>query len=64
MGVPAPGGMLSALYSPAARRYWIEGYITAADRQSRLSSMALADEYTCDEKKTETTPYHEKRLCN
>ncbi len=42
-GVPPPGGMASLLYSPEARRYWVEGYISAADRQSRLSSLALAD---------------------
>jgi outer membrane receptor protein involved in Fe transport len=42
-GAPPPGGMASLLYSPEARRYWVEGYMSAADRQSRLSSLALAD---------------------
>ena len=42
-GIPGPGGTVSALYSPAARRFWAEAYLTAADRQSRISSLALAD---------------------
>jgi len=42
-GIPGPGGTVSVLYSPASRRFWAEAYVTAADRQSRLSSLALAD---------------------
>jgi hemoglobin/transferrin/lactoferrin receptor protein len=42
-GIPAPTGTVSALYSPVSRRFWAEAHLTAADRQSRLSSLALAD---------------------
>jgi outer membrane receptor protein involved in Fe transport len=42
-GVPAPALNASLLWSPPARRLWVEAYATAADRQSRLSSLALAD---------------------
>jgi hemoglobin/transferrin/lactoferrin receptor protein len=42
-GVPAPALNASLLWSPSAKRIWVEAYGTAADRQSRLSSLALAD---------------------
>lgn len=42
-GTPAPFLNASLLWSPPSRRVWIEAYGTAADRQSRLSSLALAD---------------------
>lgn len=42
-GVPALTIQPSLLYIPARRRMWVEGYATLTDRQSRLSSLALAD---------------------
>lgn len=42
-GVPAPTLNAAVLWSPSKRRVWVEAYGTAADRQSRLSSLALAD---------------------
>ncbi len=42
-GVPAPALNASLLWSPSSKRVWLEAYGTAADRQSRLSSLALAD---------------------
>ena len=42
-GIPGPGGTVSALYSPQSHRFWMEAYVTAVDRQSRLSSLALSD---------------------
>lgn len=45
-GIPAPSGRASALYAPQKRRVWIEAYVDAASRQSRLSSLALSDRRT------------------
>ena len=42
-GVPAPAGYLTLLYAPLSQRYWVEAYAGAADRQSRISTLALAD---------------------
>lgn len=42
-GVPAPSMNLTLLYAPPSRRFWIECYLLAVDRQDRLSSLALAD---------------------
>jgi outer membrane receptor protein involved in Fe transport len=42
-GIPAPTGFLSLLYAPASKRVWVEFYGTAADRQTRLSSLSLSD---------------------
>jgi len=42
-GVPAPTSNASLLWSPSSKRVWVEVYGTAAGRQSRLSSLALAD---------------------
>jgi hypothetical protein len=42
-GVPAPALNVALLWSPAKRRVWVEVYGTAADRQERLSTLALAD---------------------
>lgn len=42
-GVPGPVANARLLYAPAPRRFWAELYATAMDRQSRLSSLALAD---------------------
>jgi hemoglobin/transferrin/lactoferrin receptor protein len=45
-GTPAPDGYLKIRYAPTGRRYWIEPYIHAADRQERLSSLDLEDRRT------------------
>ncbi len=45
-GTPAPDGYLKLRYAPASRRFWIEPYIHAADRQDRLSSLDLEDRRT------------------
>ena len=45
-GTPPPTGFLRLRYEPAGRRFWIEGYSTLADRQSRLSSLDLGDRRT------------------
>jgi outer membrane receptor protein involved in Fe transport len=45
-GTPAPDGWLRVRYAPAGRRYWVEPYIHAAARQSRLSSLDLEDRRT------------------
>lgn len=42
-GIPAPTLNSKLLWSPPARRIWVEVYGTAADRQTRLSNLALAD---------------------
>lgn len=41
-GTPAPDAWLWLRYT-AGRRFWIEPYVHASDRQSRLSSLALED---------------------
>ncbi|HEV8588998.1 MAG TPA: TonB-dependent receptor, partial [Pyrinomonadaceae bacterium] len=45
-GTPPPTGFLRLRYEPAGKRFWIEGYSTLADRQSRLSSLDLGDRRT------------------
>jgi outer membrane receptor protein involved in Fe transport len=46
-GTPAPEMWLSLRYSPrGGRRFWVEPYLHAADRQSRLSSLDLDDRRT------------------
>ncbi len=45
-GTPAPDGWVKLRYEPAAGRFWIEPYMHAADRQSRLSSLDLSDRRT------------------
>ncbi|HEX8773181.1 MAG TPA: TonB-dependent receptor [Pyrinomonadaceae bacterium] len=42
-GTPPANVFLRLRYQPRGGRYWIEGYSTLADRQSRLSSLDLAD---------------------
>jgi hemoglobin/transferrin/lactoferrin receptor protein len=42
-GTPAPEGYLRIRYAPVAKRFWIEPYMHAADRQDRLSSLDLDD---------------------
>jgi hemoglobin/transferrin/lactoferrin receptor protein len=45
-GTPAPDGWLKIRYAPAGRRWWIEPYVHAADRQERLSTLDLEDRRT------------------
>jgi len=45
-GTPLPTGFLRLRYEPNGKRFWIEGYSTLADRQSRLSSLDLSDRRT------------------
>jgi outer membrane receptor protein involved in Fe transport len=45
-GTPAPEGWLKLRYQPAGKRFWIEPYIHAADRQERLSTLDLSDRRT------------------
>lgn len=45
-GTPAPDGYLKLRYAPAAYRFWIEPYLHGATKQTRLSSLDLADRRT------------------
>jgi hemoglobin/transferrin/lactoferrin receptor protein len=45
-GLPPQFGMLRLRYQPPGKRYWIEGYANAAGRQSRLSTLDIADRRT------------------
>ncbi|HXG67234.1 MAG TPA: TonB-dependent receptor, partial [Blastocatellia bacterium] len=45
-GTPAPDGWLKVRYAPRGRRFWVEPYLHAAQRQERLSSLDLADRRT------------------
>jgi hemoglobin/transferrin/lactoferrin receptor protein len=45
-GTPAPDGWLKLRYAPVGKRFWVEPYVHAADRQERLSSIDLADRRT------------------
>ncbi|HVG21725.1 MAG TPA: TonB-dependent receptor [Blastocatellia bacterium] len=45
-GTPAPDGYLKIRYAPVGRRFWVEPYLHAADRQGRLSSLDLEDRRT------------------
>jgi hemoglobin/transferrin/lactoferrin receptor protein len=45
-GTPPATVFLRLRYQPTGGRYWIEAYSTLADRQSRLSSLDLADRRT------------------
>lgn len=45
-GLPPQFAFLSIRYAPARKRFWIEGYVNGAGRQSRLSSLDLADRRT------------------
>jgi len=42
-GIPAPQGRISLRYTPYRLRLYVEAYADAARRQTRLSSLALAD---------------------
>jgi hemoglobin/transferrin/lactoferrin receptor protein len=45
-GTPAPDGYLKIRYAPVGRRFWVEPYVHAANRQDRLSSLDLGDRRT------------------
>jgi hemoglobin/transferrin/lactoferrin receptor protein len=45
-GTPAPAGYVKVRYAPRGKRYWIEPFIHAAARQSRLSTLDLDDRRT------------------
>jgi hemoglobin/transferrin/lactoferrin receptor protein len=45
-GIPPLTANLRLRWAPAGKRYWIETYSTFADRQDRLSSLALSDRRT------------------
>jgi hemoglobin/transferrin/lactoferrin receptor protein len=45
-GTPAPDGWLKLRYAPPRKRFWIEPYIHAVYKQTRLSSIDLADRRT------------------
>ncbi len=45
-GTPPPTGFLRLRYEPHGKRFWIEGYSTLANRQTRLSSLDLSDRRT------------------
>jgi len=45
-GTPPPTGFLSLKYSPAGKKFWVEGYTTLAAKQDRLSSLDLSDRRT------------------
>ncbi len=45
-GTPALDGWLKIRYSPGSGRWWIEPYVHAAGRQTRLSSLDLEDRRT------------------
>ena len=45
-GTPAPDGYLKIRYAPAGKRFWIEPYMHAADRQEHLSTLDLDDRRT------------------
>jgi outer membrane receptor protein involved in Fe transport len=45
-GTPAADGWLHIRYAPAGKSFWVEPYVHAATRQSRLSSLDLEDRRT------------------
>jgi outer membrane receptor protein involved in Fe transport len=45
-GTPAPGGSLWLRYTPDQSRWWLEPYITFADRQAHLSTLDQGDRRT------------------
>lgn len=42
-GAPPTIGNVKMLWSPASKRYWLEGYSTVSARQTRIPSISLAD---------------------
>ena len=45
-GTPAPDGYLRVRYAPSRKKFWLEPYLHAADRQRRLSSLDIEDRRT------------------
>jgi len=45
-GIPPQFAFLRLRYQPAGKRFWVEGYANGAGRQSRLSTLDLADRRT------------------
>jgi hemoglobin/transferrin/lactoferrin receptor protein len=45
-GIPPAFGFMRLRYQPTGKKYWVEGYANAAGRQSRLSTLDLADRRT------------------
>lgn len=45
-GIPPQFGLLRLRYQPPANRFWVEGFVNFAGKQSRLSSLDLADRRT------------------
>jgi len=45
-GIPPQMAFLRLRYQPMGKRYWIEGYVSGAGRQARLSSLDLSDRRT------------------
>ena len=45
-GFPPAYGFARLRYQPAGKKYWVEGYASAAGRQDRLSSLDLSDRRT------------------
>lgn len=45
-GSPPTMGNARLRWAPPSRRYWVEGYGTVADRQTRIPSISLADRRT------------------
>jgi len=45
-GTPAPDGWVKLRYAPASGRFWIEPYMHAAARQTRLSTLDISDRRT------------------
>lgn len=45
-GLPPALGFGRLRYQPSGKKYWVEGYVNAAGRQSRLSTLDLGDRRT------------------
>ncbi|MFN0278918.1 MAG: TonB-dependent receptor [Pyrinomonadaceae bacterium] len=45
-GIPPAFGFVRLRYQPPGKRYWVEGYMNASGRQSRLSTLDIADRRT------------------
>lgn len=45
-GIPPAFGFARLRYQPSGKEYWVEGYVNAAGRQTRLSTLDLEDRRT------------------
>lgn len=45
-GIPPAMGFFRLRYQPAGKPFWVEGYVNGAGRQSRLSTLDIADRRT------------------